>query len=337
MTALHIPLVTSWGTQCGINEHSKYLKAAVEAADPEIELAPNAAWLDPEAFFADGAAEDIVHINHHDALHARWTTDHLVQLRDAGSKVVVTWHDTREGSAASPNSLKCRDWSRISDAFIVHEPVADICGPHVHAWRMGVPALTTSGFALHPHPFKAYADQPVVGSVGFAFPWKGFALLCDAAREAGWAVVLIAHNATDDQVADWHTRCPHLRVERTFLESTQVVQVLHACEATAFLYSCANTGQSGAILQGVAARRPVLASSVEHCRQFRSIDEAACGAPALDLVPAIAWAEVLTVERVAHDLAALPTAAHAVCRLAEQESWTRLGVKYAQLYRELAG
>ncbi len=341
MSKLTIPLVTSWDTPCGIAEHSTYLKAAVEAADAEMRLAPDARFLDPLFALQPNqlvapsrllSAYPIVHINHHDGLHSRWRTEHVAELQAAGIKVVCTWHDTREGTAASPNSPKAKEWGALCDAFIVHEPVADISGPRVHYWRQGVPALQDlADYDYGPaNRFggRAYAGQPTIGSIGFAFPWKGFELLCEAAHVAGWAVFLIAHNATDDQCAEWQRLNPRTSIIREFVPAAAAVTLLHQwCTATAFLYSCANTGTSGAIRQGIAARRPVLANPA--CRQMRDLYEDARAGQMIQ------WVSDMTVDGVATALAHLQPRTHQVCRLAEEESWATVGVKYSRLYREL--
>ena len=325
---MRVLLITTWGTACGIAEHSRELKAAVEAADPAIEIVPDVRALDPHAFWTDARElPDLVHLNYHAALHARWTPAQITRLR-AHVPVLVTYHDT-----GVPNSDQCRSVAAAASAVVIHEPAEDL--PGAHYWRMGVPApaspilfvARTRSRLTANHCFKAWPDQPVLGSIGFPFPWKHFDLLAEITREIGWALLLIAPTATPEQVAHWQAINPDSYIRTDFVPAREALSLLTGCDATAFPYVCHNTGQSGAILQGIAARKPVLAFST--CRQFRALVED-------PRVHGVWWAE--TVEELRDGLATVPITGKPfapMVALAEQESWARLGRKYAGLYREL--
>lgn len=353
-TPLHVNLVTSWDTPCGIAEHSAYLKESVEAADPGIKIHPDAENLDPAIFLArvdnglymDPDGSKILHLNYHAALHSQWTTERIEQVKDLGWKVLITYHDTFEHN---PEDV----WQKVraADAVVVHEP-CDLTGhvgglKRVHYWRQGVPApadvvyryasradtrvvvplnLSAGGGLI---AFKAYPQQPVVGTVGFPFPWKNYDLLCQAAELAGWAVVLLAPTATEDDVKRWQGLNPDTLVITDFLPRQQVTRYLAGCHTTAFLYNCANSGTSGAIRLGLAARRPILA--LGGCRQFRDLEE-------LDGESSgIVWLYDGSVSGVANALASsLSWGRGNIVRQAHEDSWAKLGQKYAALYRSLA-
>jgi len=138
-------------------------------------------------------------------------------------------------------------------------------------------------------------------------------------------LLLLAPTATAEQVASWSALNPHLLVRTDFVPREEAVGLLMGCDATAFCYICHNTGQSGAILQGLAARKPVVALST--CRQFRALYAEYPGS--------IRWAE--TFDQVELYLKTLPIARvdPRTVYVAERESWTWLGVRYAALYRSL--
>lgn len=335
--SLRVALVTSEG-RCGIAEHSLMLREHVQMADSEIEFVSDPRWLDPAAGIPGNA--HVVHLNYHRGLHSRWLPGHVEQLRAAHYKIVITFHDTYE---TQPDRLAW-DLLDVCDAMIVHEP-CDLQDPElhkqralyqdsptrprgidfshydagkVHYWRQGVPQPSIE-------PATALTGtRPYVGTCGFAFPWKGFELLCDAARLAGWGVLILSHNATDEQVADWKRRNPWAMVGRQYLSTPEMIAALQQCDATAFLYSCANSGTSGAIRLGIAAGKQVIAS--QGCRQFRDLTDE----------QAIAWTEP-TVEKVAEMLKwTLVQRFHPlVVELRERDSWEHLGQKYAALYRSL--
>lgn len=331
---MKVALIDSDRDRCGIREHSNMMRAAVYRADPTIGYYNDPAWLDPAAFLrwqnacAMNARPDIdvLHLNYHRGLHSQWTPE-VVQNLGTGHKVVITFHDTYE---TQPDDLAMR-LLQVSAALIVHEPCdlsSHPSGTELHKvryWRQGVPEPTIAPYRPH-----GTADlRPYVGTCGFAFPWKGFELLCDAAASVGWGVLILSHNATDDQVADWRSRNPWAAVVRQYLPTARMVSMLGGCEATAFLYSCENSGTSGAIRLGIAAGKPLLASL--GCRQFRDLAEAGASSLAQN---AITWVPA-DVEDVGAYLAMTPLHRFSapVVALREQDSWRHLGQKYAALYR----
>lgn len=351
-----ILLITSWDTACGIAEHSAMLKDAVESQS-HLRLDVHASGPQPphpsEISRIWGNGWPIIHLNYHAALHAPWSPDWIRAFQDASRyqtadgrpvHVVITYHDT-----GVPNSDQCKALYDVADDFIVHEPAADL--PGAHYWRMGVPdpvspmhfgtrSLAEADYQdalvhdeLPPHHrsddlrFKAYDAQPVLGTIGFPFPWKHYDQLARVTRDCGWALVLIAPNATQDQVNTWRAINGSTLILTDFTPHHKALSILTGCDATAFTYVCHNTGQSGAVLQGIAARKPVIA--LKTCRQFRALYADPLGNRC------IRWAE--TFEDVAAHLRTLPIQRidPRTVALAEQESWRRLGRCYIDLYQEL--
>lgn len=311
---MRVGLVTTWATECGIAEHSALLKQYVEAADPSIEIVP-IAELDP-AMLVDVNRFDVIHLNYHAALHSRWTPEQIYRLRQFGGvPVTVTYHDT-----GVPNSEQCKGVVGAATAAVVHEPFDDLSG-NVYYWRMGVPDWSGGAYR--------FEDQrPLLGTVGFPFGWKNYDELCRITAKIGWALLLIAPNHTAADVMRWEAINPHVMVQG-FLPRQTVVSHLSGCDATAFLYTCANTGQSGAVLQGIAARKPVIALST--CRQFRALFEDNLGRTA------ITWAETFAdVAFMLSHFTRIERVSPQIVALAEQDSWATLGAKYAQLWRKLA-
>jgi len=316
-TPIRVLLATTWATTCGIAEHSALLVEAVTAADPAIEILPEPSALDP-AWVVENLHPgiDLLHVNAQAALHSRWTPDAIRLVQSADCPVLVTWHDT-----GVPNSDQCKAVVDAADAAVVHEPCDDLPAEKTRYWRMGVPDWQPV------YDFETHR-RPLLGSIGFPFPWKCFDQLAEVTARAGWDLLLITPTATPEQERQWKTRNPQTSVCSTFLPRHLAVSWLSGCDATAFCYVCHNTGQSGAILQGIAARKPVFALST--CRQFRSLYLDPLGRQA------IRWVE--TFEALEAGLRTVPIQRvdPATVALAEQESWTRLGVRYAGLYRSLA-
>lgn len=323
---MKVLLVTTWGIACGISEHSAYLKEAVEAADPEITVLHCPDLLDPYSLNPPAAGSfGLVHLNYHAALHSQWTAEAIRYWQNEYSvKVLVTYHDT-----GVPNSDQCKAIVDAADVTIIHEPAEDLPAEKVRYWRMGVPQAASVPVYIcrnDGRPLGSWA-RPVLGSIGFPFPWKNYDQLARVTAEAGWGLLLIAPTATDTQIADWTALQPHLAVRRDFVRRHEAISLLAGCDATAFTYVCHNTGQSGAILQGIAARKPVIA--LRTCRQFRALFLDDLGNEV------IRWCD--TFGDVAYQLRHLCTGRvdPGIVALAERDGWPKLGRRYASLYKEL--
>lgn len=351
---MRVLIISSWNTPCGIAEHTKMLREAVQLADPGIEVIPCSEALDPAQLLPetrlpallhlnlhDKPAEVLVHVNHHDGLHSRWTPEYIQALRDRGLPVVITYHDTYDGTR-SPNSEKAKALLPIASAMIVHEPVDDL--PGALYWRQGVPRPAANPLRYfsrwaevrespdHRAPgFKAFPQQPVLGTMGFNFPWKNFDRLAKETAEAGWAIVILSTNATREDGERWRKLNPHCHVEIGHMATEEVINFLAGCDATAFMYECHNTGTSAAVRQGIAARKPVLA--LKECRQFRDllIADNQYARPHMHLSWCDDWADFRS------QLCYIAPAQWdpLISEVAERDSWAKVGKAYAQLYRSL--
>jgi hypothetical protein len=244
--------------------------------------------------------------------------------------VVVTYHDTTAGVSDQPSSAKLKAFTQVASSTIVHEPVGDIKAIY---WRQGVPDAAGGpwkyGVGHHEgDAFKAYYQQPVLGTVGFNFPWKNYDRLCQVTAEAGWAMVILSNNATTDDVVRWQGLNPYTQVVGGFITAEHAIARLAGCDATAFAYECANTGTSGAIRLGIAARKPVLA--FQHCRQFRDLLLDPLGRLSLHWIDS--W-DTLKVE-LNHTLVS-GRYEPGIVALAHQDSWQKLGYQHAALYHAL--
>ena len=341
---MHVLLVTSWDTACGIADYARALKESVEAANPEIEVIPSNAALDP-LVARELVDIDLLHLNHHDALHSRWTPEHVREHVESGTPVLVTYHDSRSGASGCENSDKLKAFAQVASSVVVHEPVEDVKAIY---WRQGVPAAAQQPMEYHSRPtfetwtpflppdhyeankllaFKAFPQQPVLGTVGFNFPWKNFDRLAQVTAEEGWALVLLSTDATPADEARWRAANSSILVVRKFLPQATAINYLAGCDATAFMYECQNNGTSGAIRQGIAARKPVIAHQA--CRQFRDLYLDPLGRDAIQWVEN--WEELRQTLRRIPSTRFDPT----IHALAERDSWRNLGREYARLYRLL--
>lgn len=335
---MRVALISSAvGSQCGIAEHSSLLIQHVQAADPAIEISANAEWLDPDAF--DGStivvdAFDVVHLNYHRGLHSRWTPEKV--RRNIPHPVIITFHDTYE---RQPDLLP---WDLLAcpnvRAMIVHEP-CDLSGDSpleehhlastvpdlvkkVHFWRQACPPPNGRGWEVRERlTWQRDGWRPTLGTLGFDFPWKNYDLLAQVTGELGWNLHVVGKvdERRIDELRGYNPRTTFAG----FAPKASAVAHLAACDATAFLYTCGNSGTSGAIRVGITAGKPLFA--LRSCRQNR------------DLLRefAIRWLDS-PAQLAAALLQAPLTYDTALIALAHQESWTRQGAQYAALYAEVA-
>lgn len=323
---MRVLLVSTYDAVCGIAEHAAQLNEAVHATwlandgrANRMDIEPK--LLDPRAVVSV-ATPDILHLNWQAALHSRWSVDAIRAWQGLGVKVLITVHDS-----GVPNSDTVKALCEAADYFVLHEPYDDLPA-HGEYLRMGVPAYPRTGDYLHDPRWTDH--RPILGTVGFPFPWKCYDELARVTAACGWALLLLAPTATEEDVARWRAINPWIRVETAFWDRVRVTAQLAGCDATAFCYVTHGTGQSAAILQGIAARKPVLALAT--CRQFRALFADPLGRTA------ITWAE--TFEDVAFALShfvRIERVSPAIVALAEQESWTKVGRRYAAIYEQLVG
>lgn len=342
---MRVLAVSSWQTPCGIADYAEAVQTYAQAADSGLTILPSAAALDPAVGMPYALGEtqregpfDLVWLNHHDALHARWTPDHVQVLKARGIPTVVTYHDTRSGAPGAPNGDKLWEFARQAAAVIVHEPVSDV--PAAICWRQGIPAPAQRPAVYDDHgcwwdgkgwghqgSWKAFPQQPVLGTVGFNFPWKNYDRLAQLTGEEGWALVILSNDATEADEARWRAMNPSLLVVREFLPQPIAINYLAGCDATVFMYECQNNGTSGAIRQGIAARKTVLAHG--GCRQFRDLRDGEL------LGAAVCWIDDWDTLRWTLQHRPIETLDPSIHALATRDSWTVRGQDYAQLFRRV--
>lgn len=321
---MRVLLVTSDQDHCGIREYGRLLMECTspETTDTYIEEFPHTHPDSLFAFLDCPRKYDVVHLNHHAALHSAWKPEHLAKLQELGYAVVVTQHDTFENFS----TMQERGFPdfRGADVLVLHEEVLAFHEKNVRVLRQGIPSYALDSRAI----------TPTLGLCGFDFPWKGFDAACRIAERAGWAVRLVSPNLTVERAAVLQEIADgHLELFTGWRSAERVVQALSACWATAFLYSCGNSGTSGAIRLGVAAHRPVLAYGA--CRQFRDLRGTWPGEWAISWVEDELQAE-MELRRLESSYTYHQARVLSVDYLAGVDSWSAQAHYYREAYRAAA-
>jgi hypothetical protein len=286
------------------------LMQAVRDARPDLEVVASAEALDPAC--ADIAP--VLCLNYHRALHSRWTAEAILSYKArAGAKVVTIFHDTF--GELEPDDL-CLRLHDISDAFVVHEPCKGLS--RALYWRQGVPCPPSL-------PSSHYVRT--VGTIGHDFPWKNYDRLAEIARRCDWSVLYCVPFMPESRIRALKQINPRITVQQG-ADRTSVLAHLQSCDATAFLYTCANSGTSAAVRFGIGSCRPTIAFRT--CRQFRDLLQDPLGSVA------IRWAETFEdVGTLLSDLPSCPGRDTPTYDLARQDQWSCLGQRYARLFHEL--
>jgi glycosyltransferase involved in cell wall biosynthesis len=320
--------ISTWNTACGVAEETKYIKEALAVVAPDIEMTVEST-LHPD-FAYKHPAPDLLFLPYHAALHSQWTPAEILKYQgQVGVPVVLLYHDS-----GVPSTDQCKALHAVADAFLIHEEPIDLPGAHVVP--MGIPPFRGQSWTYHPRrpevehaaypsDFLRTAHQPILGSIGFPFPWKNYDLLAETTGECGWALLLIAPNATEEQVARWTKLNPDSRIITRFLPTQDALAALAGCDATAFCYVCQNAGISAAIRQGIAVGKPVLAA--DGCRQFRDLADG-------DWHGAIRWF-IPNKEGLsdALDFTFIGKCSPRVLALAEAWSWEKSAAQIATIFR----
>lgn len=321
---MRVHAITTWDTPCGIAEYALHLQEACVQQSLQVSFTMDSGGLDPADFWCSSHLPDVLWLNYHLGLHSRWTPAVIARVRAGGTPVVLTLHDTYETNTPYAHAL-----CAAATAVIIHEPCADLEG----AWvlRQGVPDLQ----GIHGRSWQAcgWWDRPVLGTVGFPFPWKNYDRLAELTVSLGWGLLLIAPRATEEECNRWKRTNPWMDIFPEFLPAVDVPMILADCTATAFMYECSNSGTSGAIRQGIAARRPVYA--LETCRQFRDLRIAEQLEESQRL---IRWVDGWAALRHALKFDPFPGVDPAMVYLAERDSWRRQARAYLEVFtRAIAG
>lgn len=346
MKKTRVLFVTSPNEHCGIREYGEYLCKSLQRF-PELEVVQE---YNPDAHSLGMPEVDIIHVSHQAALHSSWREEQVKEYQKYGYVVCVTQHDTFEKwsimlERGMPNFLH-------ANALVLHEPVEGLMegwkgeklvefhpGPrtenvefykdvewkheNVYYFQQGVlPAADLSEYALEMRRWNNFV--PTLGTVGFDFPWKNFDLGAKVTREAGWGYLVISPGMTEERKNALWAINPLTYVITAWWNAEEVVKNLSRCDATAFLYVTGNSGTSGAIRMGIAARKPLMA----YCsRQNRDL----AMNPAIDWIQGDEHARELLKEYAKGRVANLPRV-EKISALADRDSWDNLAERYRDMW-----
>lgn len=239
---------------CGIAEYGRDLQQVLSSSyQTGLGMQPMGHW-------------DVTIVNWHNAV-----TDVAPKtIRDwqgSGSKVIVMLHNSWEGiHLGSPET----DLLAQADCIVAHEPMSFTPSPKKFRYiKQGLTSIDG---------LPDVVDDSI-GTAGFPFAWKRFDLVACVARELGVRCRMIAprHDSqnTDQLMHGIAGHLGHLAdIRRNWMAKEDVVRELAQCTLNIFWYESDDVreqlGQSGSVLMGVSAGRPMIISQHRKMRVLLS-------------------------------------------------------------------
>lgn len=306
---MKVALLTTWDEKCGIAEYARNLVA--HAKNTEFQVFGrdtidngNAILNLPNVLCGNDCC--IMHFNYEPGLFYSIDVDVLTKLRGKGMRLVMTLHTS--GAGNNRNGL-----TGSFDRVVVHEQ-------------------TTEGFEHVPMglPEVQLEEQVIenrIGTAGFPFPWKGFHQVAQAAKKLDMGCLVVAPKSDhcDTDVMEHFVRDaqPDTEYIKDWLLQEDVIRKLAKCKVNVFAYDGANSGISGAVRMGLAARRPLV---VTRCRQFRDL---------YDYEDEIEFIEDQSPDQIAEGISRVLASGKKPKRVLEDMSWGKAAQRYEEIYASL--
>jgi hypothetical protein len=316
---MRVGLITSFPPErCGVASNAVNL-VNNKADDVEYKIIEGCSWRKPfthDQVMAESEDCDIVHLTYERSLHLGLFPGTFYGLREKGKKTIITYYNIWPGDYQDAEMVKAFDVVIVPD-----EVEAKVRGyeyvPH------GVMEVTELG------PLGSVRS---LGTAGFPTPAKGSLIMADVCRELGLHFFVVAPLSRHADAAWMRTeiekRCQTCSFVHEFLLQEEIVRMLSCCTITAWLYTAIpqQSGLSGSIRLGCAAKRPMVASMMGMYRDLFQYDDE------INFIQTETptFATVLPVVQYA-----LEHPEKRPDRVVKEQSWNKCGQMYAEIYRKV--
>lgn len=304
-----VGIVSNWNANCGVAQYAMDLEAVLKKFFQVVRFTRMEEVTDVR----------VVLVNWHPATLTLQGVA-VEQLKKQGVAVIVVLHNSNTG----PLIVPLNDPLMLADAVVVHQKMEGT--PKLVHIPFGIPVVDN---------LRAPGAEVYVGIAGFPYAWKRFNLVAEVARRLNGTAVLVApkHQAGDTEtpIQDIQRGYRNVMVLRDWLPEEEVVRTLSGCTLNVFWYQHMPPddlqGQSGSVLLGVAAGRPLIVSKhpkLAHVAQYE------------DEVYVVETEE--QVHQVAAEIVSRLRAGQPVKRprrILREMGWDRAGARYLELIRQV--
>lgn len=311
---MKVGLVSNWDLRCGNAQYARDLVTELEKEFTVMGLSPSMSQV-RQTNIDD---IDVVIVNWHPS-RITVTEQDMQWLKGRGKKVILIL----QNSFREPPLIEEGSMLLAVDMVVAHEEMTFIgCQPNFQCIQHGIPEI--EGL---PAPY----EDKWIGTAGFAFPWKRFDVVAEAAKKFDARCRLISSQSDQmdtsallkgiaghlgklaDMHGDWYT-------------VQEVVRMLAECTLNIFWFNSYSPedqlGQSGSVRLGLAAKRPTIISTHKKLQTLLPYgDELYVCLREEDVYGAV------------EEILASPEKAKKPKRILEDMGWSKTGQQYRELVR----
>lgn len=316
MCRLKVGLVSNWDLQCGSAQYARDLVTELEKEFVVVGLPPSMSQV-RQTNIDD---VDVVIVNWHPS-RVVVTAEDMEWLKGKGKKVILILQNSfRETPVIAEGSMLL-----VVDMVVAHEEMQFFGRqPNFRCIQHGIPEIEDL-----PAPY----EDKWIGTAGFAFPWKRFDVVAEAAKKFNARCRIIS--AQSDQMGtDVFLKgiAGHLGtladMHMSWYTTTEVVRMLAECTLNIFWFNSYSLedqlGQSGSVRLGLAAKRPTIISTHKKFRTLLPYGD--------ELYVCLREEDVYTA---VEEILASPEKARKPKWLLKEMGWSRTGEQYRELVREV--
>jgi len=322
---IKVGLITSWPPeQCGIASNSVNI-VKHKLPDVEYRIIEGCSWARPfshKQIMNESQDCDIVHLAYERNLMAGLYSRTFHELKKAGKKLVITYHNVWPGDHQDD----------------------DMLGPFDVVVSQDPKSPGERGFTYIPQGIMQVESVPdsevemKIGMAGIPTQFKGGQILAVVAKELGLSILMFAP-ATIHANADWMAKAvrlyvPDAEIVHEFPEQGYIVGRLSECIVNVGLYAthAGQSGISGSIRLQLGARRPVVLS---RCGMYRDLYDYEDELYLMDTDVPTVENTLPWVKKALDDAKA--GKAKRPHRIVREMDWWKCGALYGDVYRKLLG
>ena len=301
---LHIAMVTSWNTKCGIAEYTKYFCDAlgdqacyrVFPNRTDMLLGPEDAHTAPRVWDYHGDVDrlgqalladksEIVHIQYTEGFFTSESLCKLVEILYPAKKVFITCHNTKYLKVSSKKHRIVLNKAN----YIVHQKSDRAILEKLGIKSDRINEIPLGQMQIQDRSAEAVqkalgiSSTPIIGSYGFLLPHKGVLRVIQAVamlKEKYPKILYIACCSlfNGDASIGYYQECmrmisqlgleQNVKMISDFLKPEESTYILQSCDALVMAYDDSGESASGAVRFCIATKRPLITTHYDIFKEF---------------------------------------------------------------------